>query len=181
MQRHFECFTGRVGKIGDLKTFGNNGAVVNFSVAETVRKKNATTQQWEDVATTWTNVTLFGPEAQNFVTSVKPGTFVTVVGYRDSREYTPNDSTEKRTVQQVIADQVSVAITRFNTVTSTSIGNGNNGGNSGSGNNGYQSQQSAPQTQNNQQSFDTGMNQDPFANDTSGFDSGFEKDPFDLG
>lgn len=179
--KHFEVFTGRVGRIGELKEFGDNGCVLNFSVAESLRKKNNQTQQWEDVATIWTEVTLFGDEARNFLRSVKPGTFVTVVGTRTAREYTPKDSTEKRTIQSVVADQVSVAITKFNFIEGIgSVGGtgGRSGGSSSGGNNNTQSQPASQGTGSPSSNADPFASTDPFANSDPFASDG--DNPFEL-
>ena len=113
--RHTEVFTGRIGRIQDLFEFDNGGCVVNFSVAETPRIKKG--DEWVDGTPIWTDVALFGDEARNFVKSdIKPGTFVTVIGTRTAREYTTKDSQEKRIAQSITAEQVAVAITKFNYV-----------------------------------------------------------------
>lgn len=121
MMKHTEVFMGRVGQLKDIRELANKNCVVNFSVAETVRVKKG--DNWEDGATVWTNVTIFGDEARNFHRSVKPGTQVIVIGTRSASEYTPADSNEKRTNQSVIAEQVGIAITKFDYV--DTIGNVN--------------------------------------------------------
>lgn len=120
--RHYEYFTGRVGQVRDLVELQNGNCVVNFSVAETPRVKDKS-GQWVDGETIWTEVSLFGDEARNFKRSATPGLFVTVIGTRSARSYVPNDSSEKRVVQQIVAEQVSVAITKFNYI--ESMGNVN--------------------------------------------------------
>lgn len=112
--KHTEIFTGRVGQLQEVKELANGNCVVNFSVAETPRIKKD--DQWVDGTTIWTNVSIFGDEARNFHRSVKPGTFVTVVGTRSAYEFTVKDTQEKRTNQTVIADEVSIAITKFHYV-----------------------------------------------------------------
>lgn len=151
--KHMEIFTGRVGQIRELKELGGekNNCVISFSVAETPRVKNKQTQQWEDGVTIWTDVTVFGDEARNFQRSFKPGNFVTVVGARSAREYTPKDSTEKRVVQTVLAEQISAAITKFHFI--EGIGSVGKGGSAGSG--APAQSQAAPQQ--------TAVNEDPFA------------------
>ena len=111
--KHIEMFTGRIGRLEELHELSNGNCVLNFSVAETTRvKKN---DEWVDGVTIWTDVAIFGDEARNLARSgVKPGTFVTVIGERRAREYTVKDTNEKRTAQSVVAEQVAVAITKFN-------------------------------------------------------------------
>lgn len=179
--RHFEVFTGRVGQIRDLIELPNGNCVVNFSVAETprIRKDDGT---WVDGTTIWTDVSVFGDEARNFVRSAKPGVFVTVVGTRRAREYEAKDTKEKRVVQQVIADQVAISITKFNYV--EGIGNvnyakeGRGGGAPAQTQNAQASQQTSQPTQTAQSDpFNTGDPfNDTFANDNDPFGDG--GDPF---
>lgn len=134
--KHYEMFTGRVGQVRDLVELKDGNCVVNFSVAESTRVKGAD-DKWKDGVTVWTDVSIFGDEARNFVKSVKPGTFVTVSGTRTAREFTDKNTNELRVVQQVAADQVAIAITKFNYV--KEIGNVNyykegRGGEAASGN-----------------------------------------------
>ena len=179
--RHFEVFTGRVGQIRDLIELPNGNCVVSFSVAETprIRKDDGT---WVDGTTIWTDVSVFGDEARNFVRSAKPGVFVTVVGTRRAREYEAKDTKEKRVVQQVIADQVAISITKFNYV--EGIGNvnyakeGRGGGAPAQTQNAQASQQASQPAQTTQSDpFNT---EDPFndtfANDNDPFGDG--GDPF---
>lgn len=119
MLKHQEVFFGRVGVIDELKELANGNCVLNFSVAESVRVKKG--EEWVDGTPIWTNISIFGDEARNLKRSVKPGTQVVVVGTRQAREYTTRDTQEKRVVQSVVAEQVGVAITKFNYV--ESIGN----------------------------------------------------------
>lgn len=111
--KHMEIFTGRVGAIEELREF-TGGCVLNFSVAETQRIKKG--EEWVDGPTLWTRVTIFGDEARNVQRSIKPGTFVTVYGERKAQDYVAKDTNEKRTSQSVLAEQVSIAITKFNFV-----------------------------------------------------------------
>lgn len=128
--RHQEVFTGNIGQVRDLKTFGDGGFVLNFSIAENVRVKKD--NEWTDGTPIWTNVTLFGVEAQNLAKIAKPGLVVTVIGERRAEEYTPEGG-EKRVTQKVIASQVSVAVTRFQAVTEVAKVGGASSGGSGSG------------------------------------------------
>lgn len=179
--RHTEVFTGRVGQIRDLIELANDNCLISFSVAETprVKKQDGT---WEDGVTVWTDVTIFGDMARNFVKSdIKPGTFVTVIGTRSAREWTPKDSTEKRVSQNIVANQVSVAITRWHYITGVeNVGGDRQGGGGGQK---TQSQPKATTTAANQDPFagasTGGGDDDPFAND-SPF-GGEDDDPFNLG
>lgn len=110
--KHFEIFTGRVGFVEEIKELANGNCVVNFSVAETPRVKKG--NDWVDGTTIWTNIAIFGDEARNLHRSVKPGTPVVVIGTRQAREYTVKDTNEQKVTQSIVAEQVAVAITKFN-------------------------------------------------------------------
>lgn len=171
--RHSEFFTGRVGQIKDVVELANGNCVVNFSVAETVRVKKG--DNWEDGATIWTNVAIFGDQARNLHRSVKPGTFVTVIGTRSANEYTPKDSTEKVTNQSVIAEEVAITITKFNYV--ETIGNVNYA-KDGTGVPAAGKSTAKPAAKS---KAATKTEADPFASDTSDDDPfGDNDDPFGL-
>lgn len=112
--RHTELFMGRVGTLQEVRELGNGNCVLNFSIAETPRIKKG--DDWVDGTTIWTNVTIFGDEARNLHRSVKPGTHVMVFGTRQASEYTTKDTNEKRVSQSVLAQQVGIAITKFDYV-----------------------------------------------------------------
>jgi len=171
--RHYEVFTGRVGVIEDIKELSNGNCVVNFSVAETPRIKKG--DKWEDGTTIWTNIAIFGDEARNLHRSVKPGTFVTVWGSRQAREYTVKDTQEKRVVQSVVAEQVAVSITKFNYV--EGLGNVNYASGAGTSNTQSPSQPSQPSQQQNQAPQ---SNADPFADTSNDDPFGNDDDPFGL-
>ena len=120
--KHQEIFTGRIGRIDEAPyELSNGNCVVNFSVAETPRVKQG--DNWVDGETIWTNVAIFGDEARNLIRSVKPGTFVTVVGTRKATSYKDKDTQKDVVTQSVTADEVSVAITKFSFI--EGIGNVN--------------------------------------------------------
>lgn len=117
---------GNLGKLGELRSFGDNNHVINFSLAHTPRSLNKETNQWEDGVTLWKNVTLWGKEALNFANSgIVPGTPLVVIGVERSEEYTVADSSEVRTSIKVTADSVSVPFTRFSYPVNTKVDNGN--------------------------------------------------------
>lgn len=110
--KHYEFFTGRIGKVdSEVRELGNGNCVANFSIAETPRIKKG--DEWVDGVTVWTDVSVFGDEARNVVRSVKPGTEVMVAGTRTAREYTTKDTNEKRTVQAIVAEVVAVVLNKF--------------------------------------------------------------------
>lgn len=172
MRNHIEIFTGRIGQIDkEVKELSNNNCVANFSVAETPRVKKG--DNWVDGTTIWTNVAIFGDEARNLVKSnLAPGTFVTVFGNRTASEYTPKGTEEKRTSQSVIAEQVAVAITRWNFIEGIGNINYNEAGRGGGATGGTTSKASTKATST-ETKADGGAFEDPFG---EGAD-----DPFGLG
>ena len=95
---------------------------------------------------------------------------VTVVGTRTARKYTPKDSNQEVVVQSVVAEQLSVAVTKFNFIEGVgSVGKGSTGTSSGS------STQSEPNTQIDEDPFATssstggGGDENPFGNDDNPF------------
>lgn len=182
MLKHQEVFVGRVGVIDELKELANGNCVLNFSVAESVRVKRG--EEWVDGTPIWTNISIFGDEARNLLRSVKPGTQVVVVGTRQAREYTTRDTQEKRVVQSVVAEQVGVAITKFNYV--ESIGNINYS-QEGTSSAPAQKANTKPQAKNNTAPkqddpfASAGLgNDDPFATNSSDPFGGDDDDPFGL-
>ena len=169
--KHYESFTGRIGYIDkEVRELQNGNCVVNFSVAETPRIKKG--NDWVDGTTIWTNVAIFGDEARNLHRSVKPGTVVTVFGVRKADEYIAKDTNEKVVNQSVIAEQVSIGITKFNYV--EGVGNVNYAKDrSGQGQDVTQNAQ-PPQAQSDPFTSlpDTTIDDDPFGGDD---------DPFGLG
>ena len=99
-------FSGNIGKYHGLK-FSNDGkARASFSVAETAREKNQQ-GQWEDGATTWFNVTLFGRAAEALDAAIPDGKGrVLVAGRMKTRAFEHNG--EKRESLDVVADEVAI-------------------------------------------------------------------------
>lgn len=161
--KHQEVFQGRVGKVSELREFGDN-AVINVSVAESQRKK--VDGQWVDDIAIWTEVTVWGDEARMIAKSdIGPGTNVLVAGTRSAREYEVDG--QKRVSQQVTADVFAVAINPWSFI--EKVGRVESGSRQGG-----QSQRPAqrPQAQRPQAAAPAAdpfaTNDDVFADDTSG-------------
>lgn len=99
-------FTGNIGKYHGLK-FGNDGkARASFSAGETDRIKNQQ-GQWEDGATTWFNVTLFGAAAEALDAAIPDGKGkVLVTGRMKTRKFEHNG--EQRESLDVVAEAVAL-------------------------------------------------------------------------
>lgn len=99
--------TGNLGGDAELKFAPSGDPVINFSVADTLNRRNKTTNEWEEVSTTWWRVALWGKQAENLVTHLTKGTRVVVTGDVHSREWT-TDAGEKRLSFDVKARSVGV-------------------------------------------------------------------------
>ena len=99
-------FTGNIGKYHGLK-FGQDGkARASFSAGETDRVKNQQ-GQWEDGATTWFNVTLFGAAAEALDAAIPEGKGkVLVTGRMKTRKFEHNG--EQRESLDVVAETVAL-------------------------------------------------------------------------
>ncbi|WP_370577162.1 single-stranded DNA-binding protein [Micrococcus sp. TA1] len=100
-------FKGNVGKVRGL-AFSNDGKPrFSFSVAEGHSKPNGN-GGFDDIGTTWWNVTVFGKQAEDLADIVAEGQKqrVVVAGRSSTREYEANGET--RTSLDVIADNVGV-------------------------------------------------------------------------
>lgn len=100
-------FTGNIGKYHGLK-FGQDGkAYAKFSAAETAREKNPQSGQWEDGATTWFNVTVFGHNAEALDSAIPEGKGkVLVTGRMKTRKFEHNG--EQRESLDVAAEAVAI-------------------------------------------------------------------------
>lgn len=84
-------FKGNIGKVRGLQ-FNNDGKPrFSFSVAESHSKPDGN-GGWQDIGTTWWNVTTFGKEAENLAEVIQEGLKqrVTVTGRSVTREYESN-------------------------------------------------------------------------------------------
>lgn len=116
---------GRIGRIGELREFGEN-AVISFSIAETQRVKDKD-GNWTDGDTIWTNVDVWGKEAHMFKKSdFKPGDTVVVVG--TTKVTSSEKDGETRTFESVVAQIVGAALTPWTYI--EKIGNVSDGGKS---------------------------------------------------
>ena len=100
------AFKANIGKVRGLQ-FSNDGKPrFSFSAAESHRRFNKQTNQWEDTGTTWWSVTVFGKQAEDLADVIAEGKKqqVTISGRSETREYEHNG--EKRTSLDVIADHV---------------------------------------------------------------------------
>ena len=100
------AFKANVGKVRGLQFSADGKPRFSFSAAESHRRLNKQTNQWEDTGTTWWAVTVFGKQAEDLADVIAEGKKqqVTISGRSETREYEHNG--EKRTSLDVIADHV---------------------------------------------------------------------------
>ena len=100
------AFKANVGKVRGLQFSPDGKPRFSFSAAESHRRLNKQTNQWEDTGTTWWSVTVFGKQAEDLADVIAEGKKqqVTISGRSETREYEHNG--EKRTSLDVIADHV---------------------------------------------------------------------------
>ena len=99
-------FKGNIGKVRGLQ-FGQDGKPrFSFSVAESHRRFNKQSQQFEDTGTTWYSVTVFGRQAEDLADIIQENAKqqVVVSGRQETRAYEHNG--EQRTSLDVVADHV---------------------------------------------------------------------------
>ncbi|MDO5535460.1 MAG: single-stranded DNA-binding protein [Propionibacteriaceae bacterium] len=88
---------GRAGGDAALKFTKSGQAVASFSVADTPRRFNRDTNQWEDAgATLWQRVQVWGAEGEKAAEEVRKGALVTVSGRVKADEWTDNEGQERK-------------------------------------------------------------------------------------
>jgi len=99
-------FRANVGKVRGLQFSQDGKPRFSFSAAESHRRFNKQTQQWEDTGTTWYAVTVFGRHAEDLADIIQENAKqqVTVSGRQETRAYEHNG--EQRTSLDVVADHV---------------------------------------------------------------------------
>lgn len=99
-------FKANVGKVRGLQFSQDGKPRFSFSAAESHRRFNKQSQQWEDTGTTWYSITVFGRHAEDLADIIQENAKQQVVvhGRMESRDYEHNG--EQRTSLDVIADHV---------------------------------------------------------------------------
>lgn len=91
-----------VGNLGDdpaLRFTPSGAAVCNFSVANTPRRFNKETQQWEDGTPTWFACAVWREFAENVAETLVKGSRVIVTGRLTTREWEGRDGQKGRTLE----------------------------------------------------------------------------------
>lgn len=100
---------GRAGSDANLRFTPSGKAVADFSVADTPRRKNEQTGQFEDAGPTlWQRVQVWGPEAEKAAEEVRKGSLVTVSGRVKADEWQDKQTGEQRKSTTLVADVVYV-------------------------------------------------------------------------
>jgi len=101
-------FRANVGKVRGLQFSQDGKPRFSFSAAESHRRFNKQSQQWEDTGTTWYSITVFGRHAEDLADIIQEGAKqqVVVSGRQETRAYEHNG--EQRTSLDVIADHVGI-------------------------------------------------------------------------
>ena len=100
---------GRAGADASLRFTPNGRATADFSVADTPRRKNEQTGQFEDSGPTlWQRVQVWGPEAEKAAEEVRKGSLVTVSGRVKAEEWQDKQTGETRKSTTLVADVVYV-------------------------------------------------------------------------
>ena len=99
-------FRANIGKVRGLQFSQDGKPRFSFSAAESHRRFNKQTNEWEDTGTSWYSVTVFGRHAEDLADIIQEGAKqqVTVSGRMETREYEHNG--EQRSSLDVIADHV---------------------------------------------------------------------------
>lgn len=100
---------GRAGSDASLRFTPNGRATADFSVADTPRRKNEQTGQFEDAGPTlWQRVQVWGPEAEKAAEEVRKGSLVSVSGRVKADEWQDKQTGETRKSTTLVADVVYV-------------------------------------------------------------------------
>ena len=100
---------GRAGSDASLRFTPHGRATADFSVADTPRRKNEQTGQFEDAGPTlWQRVQVWGPEAEKAAEEVRKGSLVSVSGRVKADEWQDKQTGETRKSTTLVADVVYV-------------------------------------------------------------------------
>lgn len=90
-----KTIVGRAGADAELRTTQSGKPVANFSVAETKRRFNRQTNDWEDAWTIWHDVEAY-TNAEAIAAGVRSGVLLIVMGEERDGSYTNRDGVKIR-------------------------------------------------------------------------------------
>lgn len=99
---------GNVTKSPELRFIASGQATANFGIAVNRRWMNKQTNQWDE-STSFFNVVAWREMAENIAESVSKGDRVVVTGRLEQRSW-ETDGGEKRTVVEIVADEVAPSL-----------------------------------------------------------------------
>ena len=115
----FEC---NLTKKGELRYASNNTAFLPISVVRNYSRYNETTKQWEETGAFFSNLTLFGKQAEGFAQSNIPlGTSLIVAGRfnaRISKAYVDKNGVEHpaRPEEEIFVEDIAVKFVGYSTI-----------------------------------------------------------------
>lgn len=115
MSTPYTVLTGRLTADPELRFTPSGKAVANFTVACSDRKKNDSTNEWEDGDKAFIRCSVWEVTAEHVAESLTKGAEVVVVGNLVQREFDTKEG-EKRTVVEMRVKHVAAEITRFASV-----------------------------------------------------------------
>ena len=125
----------------ELRTTGNGGRVVNFTIASTPRTYNRNSGQWEDGEALFLRCSCWDSQystmASNIAESLSKGMRVIAQGNLVQRSYQTQNG-ENRTVFEVRVNEIGPALSRNTASVQRNPSSGGNGGYSGGNRGGYQ-------------------------------------------
>ena len=123
--------TGNLTRDPELRSTNSGFNICSLRIAVNNRRKDNQSGQWVDEPN-YFDITVFGAQGENCAKFLSRGRPVAIDGRLKWREWTDNNTQQKRQAVEVIADSVQF------------LGGGENGGGGGQGGGGYQSY--APQS-----------------------------------
>lgn len=113
--------TGNIGRVDELRETTTGKKVVNFSVAETKRQKNAQSGEWEDGDTIWYDFTAWGRLAENLCATDDNGTpyitggthVVVLANYTLKSGFTTKSGEEVPARPHLVANDIAVSMRAF--------------------------------------------------------------------
>ena len=103
-QGNFVQIIGTIGGEPELRFTQGGHAVCSFSVAWSPRRKNKTTDQWEDGDTTWFRCTAWRDLGENIAASITKGSRVVVTGSVTARDWEDKDGNKRTSVEIDVED-----------------------------------------------------------------------------
>lgn len=87
--------TGHLGQDGELRFTPSGSAVYNVNIANTPRRFNKQSNEWEDGDTTWVRLNIWRQMAEHCAETLVKGMRVVVTGRLRNRKWTDNDGQDR--------------------------------------------------------------------------------------